>query len=236
MYAGSDLSWPDATIEAGGLTSWRAGSNTLRTQINSVSPAQAAKSWLELCTPACRRSAGAVAMTLVYAGPTLRKMIVYFKDLSTTGPALVETGTNTSWPDGAEFKILKRSIQRDYSHYTEKPLYIYAVHADENPPDVKDLCWDEFAINGVPMLTIGATDLLPPPTPEHDEQQDLAAGVNLHYTTCWFSRSRSRRRGGGNRRRCPTPRTWARSRRRGPSCSRSAPSRTWRCRAAAGRA
>ena len=56
-------------------------------------------------------------MTLVYAGPTLRKMVVYFNELFTTGPVLVETGTNTSWPNGAEVKIFKRCIQRDYSHY-----------------------------------------------------------------------------------------------------------------------
>ena len=52
-------------------------------------------------------------MTLVYAGPTLLELILCFKELDTTGPVLVETSTNASWPKGAEIKILKRSIQRD---------------------------------------------------------------------------------------------------------------------------
>ena len=51
-------------------------------------------------------------MTLVYAGPALRKMIMYFKDFNATGPVLVATGTNESWPNGAEINVPKRSIQR----------------------------------------------------------------------------------------------------------------------------
>ena len=78
-------------------------------------------------------------MTLVYAGPTLRKLVADVNDLSTTGPALAETGTNTSWPDGAEVKILKRCIQRDYSHYTSTQIDVYMAHAEENPRDVKEL-------------------------------------------------------------------------------------------------
>ena len=61
---------------------------------------------------------------LVYAGPTLQKMIVYLKEFSATVPIVVETGANASWPNGVEVDVLKRSIQRDYSHCTGKPLYI----------------------------------------------------------------------------------------------------------------
>ena len=120
-------------------------------------------------------------MTLVYAGPTLQRLILYFKELNIIGPVLVETGTNESWPKGAEIEILKRNIQRDYSCYTDKLLHIYTIHPESDTPlDVKELCWDEYVINGSPMLTVSTTDLMPPtPTLEYTEQHDLAFGVNL---------------------------------------------------------
>ena len=70
---------------------------------------------------------------LVCAGPTLQKMVVYFKEFNATGPILAETGTTEYWPKGVEIKLLKRSIQRRYSYYAGKLLYIYTLHSEDAP-------------------------------------------------------------------------------------------------------
>ena len=117
-------------------------------------------------------------MTPVNAGPTMRKMIVYFHELNTTGPVLVETGTNTSWPDGAEVKMIENAIQRDDAYYASTPMFVYWVHEEANPREVKDLRWEEFVADGTSMLTMSTADLLPAQTPE-SPQQDLASGVTI---------------------------------------------------------
>ena len=61
------------------------------------------------------------------------------------------------------------------------------MYADEKPREMKELCWDEFVVNGTPMLTISATDLLPPSTPEYAAQQDLAISVNIRPPMLIFS-------------------------------------------------
>ena len=53
---------------------------------------------------------------LAFAGPTMQKLAVFFKDLNTTGPVLVAGGTNESWPKGVEVKIIKHVIQNDCSY------------------------------------------------------------------------------------------------------------------------
>ena len=109
----------------------------------------------------------------------LQKLSVFFTDLNTKGPVLVEAGTNGSWPKGVEIKMLKRSIQSVYSYYVDKQLYVYAVISEDDPSDVKKLRWDEYVINWGPLLTVSITDLLPPmcaTTPVTN--QEFAMGVN----------------------------------------------------------
>ena len=137
-------------------------------------------------------------MTLVYAVPALRKMIVYLEDFCTAGPVLVEAGTNISWPDGAEVKTLKRSIQRDYSYYTDKIPYKYAAHAEENPLDVKEFCWGEFAINGGPQLTVSTVDLLPSDIASTiSPGAGLSTGVNIPPMLTLAVQFQERGAGGG---------------------------------------
>ena len=112
------------------------------------------------------------------SGPNFQKLTVYMADLNTTGPVLVEAGTNQSWPQGVEVSTIKASIQNDYTFYKDKVLFIYSVHDEDSMGDIKDRLWDEYVLNGQPKLTVSIVDLQPEESAA-SPSSTISTGVNI---------------------------------------------------------
>ena len=76
------------------------------------------------------------------------KLNVYFEELASTGPVIVEVGTNKSWSSGVEVKMIKESIKRDYSMYADWDGDIFIYEATQTHPTVAvHPLWDEYVVN-----------------------------------------------------------------------------------------
>ena len=75
----------------------------------------------------------------------MHMMKVFFKDLKSTGPVMAEVGTNSSWPNGVEVRVIKESIKGCYSFYEGKDVYVYKW----TDSVVEFEMWDEYVINDI---------------------------------------------------------------------------------------